>query len=160
MGIWMRRGKIDSISFFKIILKRECIIIAATIFFLYSIGWVVYFLPISHPSDSMFAVIFFRKCQWLDSVTKHWLVFAEVYDVESDAIVRFWVIHLEVKPLSMTFCIYVILKNEVISFDWVSWLSIFWMAIRIEKISTLEMRIEADWIWSFDWILLLDVGVF
>lgn len=53
------------------------------------------------------------------------------------------VINFEIKPLGMTFCIDVVLENEIVSFNLVR-LGAFRMTIGVKQVSALEMRIEAD----------------
>ena len=123
MRVWVRWRKIDGISFLKVVLETESVVAFArgTIFSFYLIQAIVNFLPISSPPYLMFPKGFLWESQRFDAIAKHWFIFVEVYDIESDSVVGFGVVDFEVKPLVVAFGVCVILENQIVSLDVVSW---------------------------------------
>ena len=145
----MRWGKVDSISFFKVILKAKSIICLFSILFFNSVCGIVYFLTIPYPSYSMFIIIFFWKNKRLNSITKHWLIFGKVYNIGFDSVVRLSVVYFEVEPLSMSFRVDIILEDKVISLDRIVLLWLLRLAVGVQQISTFKVGIKSDGIWRF-----------
>lgn len=123
MRVGVRWRKIDGISFLKVVLETESVVAFArgTIFSFYLIQAIVNFLPISSPPYLMFPKGFLWESQRFDAIAKHWFIFVEVYDIESDPIVSFGVVDFEIEPLVVAFGVCVILKNQIVSLDVVSW---------------------------------------
>lgn len=82
------------------------------------------FLSIPDPIDSNFA-IFLWKSKRFEAIAKKWLLFDKIYNINFNLLIFLCIGNLEVKPLVMSPCVDVVLQNEIISLDSISFISIF-----------------------------------
>lgn len=75
------------------------------------------FFPTTSPTNSMLWKVFFWENKGLNPVRKHWLIFNKINNIEPDFMMFFQTMNFEVEPLVMTFCVDIILKNQIVGLD-------------------------------------------
>ena len=97
-------------------------------------------LSISDPPWSAFAKCLLGKSERLLSIIKETILLDKIDDVETDFEIFFYVAHLEEEPLIMSFCVDIVLQNQIISLNF----SLSFILENIQQIATLEMWIENE----------------
>ena len=103
----------------------------------------------SEPPLSVFFLCFCREDAGLHSVVKQGIALEHVDDVDFDFSFGGKVCHLEIKPLCVSFWVYIILEKKIVL--------IFWYLVSSEEIPWLEGGIEVASffgirLWSLAWI--------
>lgn len=117
VGVWVDWSEIDGVDLSEVVFEGESVVGVCGALSFVVVFVVVDFLAIAGPSEAMFAVVSLGEYERFNSVAEHGLVFNEVDDVEAYFIMLFCVVYFEVKPLVVSFCVDVILEDEVVCLD-------------------------------------------